>query len=234
MTRDLAADPSKVPIDNGRVLIYIIASGTGFSMTSTNMPRSNDNLPIATFIELLLPASRQLNRLLFSLGYNERGELSLDEAESFVSYGLANDISCILYDGLRILRARLLVDKPRPFRVRERLARKIWRRIDRVCAELCASLTYMRRDLDVGDDAESRHSTRGLPNKDAREFCTRAISFLGRINGVANHLDELRQAKGYSEEQRRERTRNDLEEIWHWADKITLLVSSVASTGTPS
>jgi hypothetical protein len=86
----------------------------------------------------------------------------------------------------------------------------------------------------LGDDGEARYSARGLPNKDAREFCTRAISFLGRINGVANHLDELRQVKGYSEEQRRERTRNDLEEIWRWADKISLLVSSVASTRTPS
>jgi hypothetical protein len=92
----------------------------------------------------------------------------------------------------------------------------------------------MRRDLGLGDNGEARYSARGLPNKDAREFCTRAISFLGRINGIANHLDELRQVKGYSEEQRRERTRNDLEEIWRWADKISLLVSSVASTGAPS
>jgi hypothetical protein len=54
----------------------------------------------------------------------------------------------------------------------------------------------MGQDLGLGDDAEARYSARGLPNKDAREFCTRAISFLGRINGIANHLDELRQLKG--------------------------------------
>ncbi|GFF96900.1 hypothetical protein IFM47457_11120 [Aspergillus lentulus] len=93
----------------------------------------------------------------------------------------------------------------------------------------------MRRDLGLADDVEAGSSAaRGLSNKDAREFCIRAISFLGRISGIANHLDELRQAKGYSEVQRRERTRKDLEEIWHWADKIALIVSSVPSTGTPS
>lgn len=80
----------------------------------------------------------------------------------------------------------------------------------------------MRRDLDLGDDAEAGYSARELSNKDASEFCTRAISFLGRVSGIANHLDELRQIKGYNEEQRRERTRKDLEEIWHWADKSSL------------
>ncbi|GFF96890.1 hypothetical protein IFM47457_11115 [Aspergillus lentulus] len=82
------------------------------------------------------------------------------------------------------------------------------------------------------DDDETKNYGKRMSNKCAREFCTRGISFLGRMNGIANLLDELRREKGSGEEERDEKAKEDLEEVWMWANKIAATVSLVDPTAT--
>jgi hypothetical protein len=72
------------------------------------------------------------------------------------------------------------------------------------------------------DDDEMKKCGRRMPNKNARGFYTRGIYFLGRINSIANLLDELRR-EGSSELERAKKAKEDLEEIWIWADKLLQL-----------
>lgn len=194
-------------------------------MPNTSFSENIDGQPVRTVIQVLLPASRELNRLYLSIGYNEKGELYSDTSESIFSYCIAENLLSIFQDGPKIIKSRLCLDKPRRFQLRDRFARTLWRRIDCQCRALRYSMQNMRIEFGLGDEA--RKKGRKMSNKDAKEFCTRGISFLGRMNGIANLLDELRRETGSSEEARDAKAKEDLEEIWTWANKITATVSSI-------
>lgn len=201
-------------------------------MPNTSLPENIDDQPVRTLIQVLLPASRELNRLFLTIGYNERGELSSDTAESGFSYRIADDVLSMFQEGPKLLKSRLGLDRPHRFRFQDRFPRKLWKRIDRQCRALHSSIQKTRIEFGF-DDVEKKKCGRRLSNKDAREFCTRGISFLGRLNGIGNLLDELRREKGSSEEERCKKAKEDLEEVWIWATKIAATIS-LAEARAPS
>jgi hypothetical protein len=201
-------------------------------MPNAKLPENIDDQPVTTLIQVLLPASRELNRLFLSIGYNESGEIASETAESAFSYRIADNLLSLFQDGPKLLNSRLRLDEPHRFLLQERFSRKLWKRIDCQCRALCSSMQKMRVVFRLDDDLMKKSGSR-MSNKDAREFCTRGISFLGRINGIANLLDELRRERGSSEEERAAKALEDLEEGWIWANKISATVSLVESSSSP-
>jgi hypothetical protein len=182
--RSLVADQGRLLSWPARVqLLRSIVSATGFLMTSMNMLQSSGDQPVATFVKsCFLQADSWIGYCSPSGTINEGSYYSTRRSVSHTRSQMTFWLFCTT---VKDTQSMLLVDKLHPCRARGRSSRRTWRDIDRLCKELCSSLTKMRRDLGLGGDCEARYSARGLPNKDAREFCARAMSFLGRINGIA-------------------------------------------------